>query len=213
MWAFQEHMVWARLKSKKTRYIQEKTSCRNVPLTDLVAPKFISSVKELCGSDACVPKGFPSTALRKCEVDEKDCSYSVLRNSFVSLQKDVNVNTVPCDDLGYTGTYFTDVIEVTTFSEEFLCEDNWDRDKSQSLVYYTFDLPEIMTVYDEYYIVPILDLIGLVGGTLGMFIGFSFYGTISDIFSLTVSLITKTGRLSFAEYFTIYLVHKLIFLS
>ena len=197
MWAFQDHMVWASVKSKKTRYIQEKTNCRNVPLTDLVAPKFVSSVKELCGADACVPKGFPSTALRKCKVDDPDCSYSVLRNSFDSLKKDVNVNTVPCDDLGYTGTYITDVIETTIFSEEFLCEDNWDSEKSQFLVSYTFDLPETMTVHEEYYIVPIFDLIGLVGGTLGMFIGFSFYDTISDIIILTVSLITKTGKMSF----------------
>ena len=196
MWAEQEHSVWAKLKSKKTKYIQEKTGCRDVPLTDLVAPKFISSAKELCGAKACIPKGFPSSALRRCEDEELDCSYSVLRNSFVSLQRDVNVNTVPCDDFGYTGTYFTDVIESTIFTEEFLCEDNWDSNKSQSLVYYSFDLPETMTVDEEYYIVPIFDLIGLVGGTLGMFIEFSFYRTISHILSLTVSLILKTGNLS-----------------
>ena len=124
-------------------------------------------------------------------------------NSFITLQKDVNVNTVPCDDLGYTGTYITDVIETTIFTEEFLCEDNWNSNQSQSLVFYTFDLPETMTVDKEYYIVPILDLIGLVGGTLGMFTGFSFYHTIADILSLTVSLILKTGNLSFEEYLII----------
>ena len=174
-----------------------------MPLTDLVAPRFISSVKEVCGADACVPKGFPSTALRQCEVEELDCSYSVLRNSFVSLRKDVNVNIVPCDDLGYTGTYITDCIETTQFSPEFFCEDNFDGNKSHHLLFYTFDVPETMTLEEEYYTVPIFDLIGLVGGTLGMFTGFTFYGTISDILSLTVSLILKTGKLSFEEYLPI----------
>ena len=191
-----EFMVWARLKSKMTKYIHEKTSCSNAPLTDLVASKFISSVKELCGGDACIPKGFPNTALRKCEnIAELDCSYAVLRNAFISLQKDVNINPVPCNDQGYAGEYVTDVIGASGFSDEFIWEHNWYYNKSHFFLYYTFDVPETMTLREEYYSVPLLDLIGLVGGTLGMFIGFSFYGTISDILSLTVSLVLKTGKL------------------
>ena len=67
-----------------------------------------------------------------------------------------------------------------------------------------------MTLEEEYYTVPIFDLIGLVGGTLGMFTGFSFYGTISDILSLTVSLILKTRKLSFEEYLTFTLIDCLV---
>ena len=187
-----EFMVSARLKSKMTKYIQEKTNCNNEPLTDLVAPKFISSVKELCGRDACVPKGFPNTALRKCEnIAELDCSYAVLRNAFVSLQKD----SLPCNDQGYAGTYVTDIIDMSHFSDDFLWEHNWYNNKSHFFVHYSFDVPETMTLREEYYTVPLLDLIGLVGGTLGMFIGFSFYGSISDILSFTESLVMKTGKL------------------
>ena len=161
----------------------------------MVGPKFISSLKELCGADACIPKGFPSTALRKCQnIEELDCSYAVLRNSYVSLQREEN--TLPCDDLGYTGTYITDILETSVFSDEFLWEDNWYDNKSHFLVYYTFDAPETMTLIEEYYTVPLLDLIGLVGGTLGMFIGFSFYGSFSDLLSLTESLVLKTGKLN-----------------
>ena len=193
-------MVWARLKPKLTKYIQEKSTCREMSLTDLVAPKFISSLKEVCGADACVPKGFPSSALRKCEsVKELDCSYAVLRNSFIQLQKDVNVNTLPCEDVGYTGTYVSDAFETSVFSDEFLWEDNWYSNKSHFFVYYTFDLPETMTVDEEYYTVATFDLIGLIGGTLGMFIGFSFYGTLTDIVSLVESLTMQTGKLRFGK--------------
>ena len=187
-----EFMVWAKLKSKMTKYIQGKTKCSYEPLTDLVAPKFISSVKELCGADACVPKGFPNTELRKCEnIAELDCSYAILRNAFVSLQKD----SVPCNDQGYAGTYITDIVGASGFSDDFLWVHNWYSNKSHFFVHYSFDVPETMTLREEFYTVPLLDLIGLVGGTLGMFIGFSFYGSISDIFRLTESLVMKTGKL------------------
>ena len=43
---------------------------------------------------------------------------------------------------------------------------------------YTFDSPQTMTVQKENYIVTFTDLIGIVGGTLGMFIGFIFYDNI-----------------------------------
>ena len=191
-----EFMSLAFLKPKMTKYIQEKTSCSNVPLTDLVAPKFISSVKELCGADACVPKGFPNTGLRKCKNDaELDCSYAVLRNAFISIQKDPNVNSAPCNDQGYTGMYKTDILSTSDFSAEFFDNHNRYDNKSHFLVYYIFDFPESMTLVEEYYIVPLLDLIGLVGGTLGMFINFSFYGTLSDILGLAELLILKTGKL------------------
>ena len=43
---------------------------------------------------------------------------------------------------------------------------------------YTFDSPQTMTVKVEKYIVTFVDLVGIVGGTLGMFIGFEFYNNI-----------------------------------
>ena len=43
---------------------------------------------------------------------------------------------------------------------------------------YTFDSPQTMTVQVENYIVTFFDLIGIVGGTLGMFISFAFYDNI-----------------------------------
>ena len=78
---------------------------------------------------------------------------------------------------------------------EFLFQDNYYKNKSHFLVFYTFNLPETMTLIEEYYTVSTFDLIGLVGGTLGIFIGFSFYGTLSDILSLVASLLLKTGKL------------------
>ena len=43
---------------------------------------------------------------------------------------------------------------------------------------YMFDSPQTMTVEVENYIVTFFDLMGIVGGTLGLFIGFAFYDNI-----------------------------------
>ena len=50
------------------------------------------------------------------------------------------------------------------------------------LIYY-FGNPEYTKVYKEYVIMTEMNLIGNVGGTLGMFIGFSFSGVIALIIS------------------------------
>ena len=50
-------------------------------------------------------------------------------------------------------------------------------------VYFAYSIapPKTVVVHQEYLIYDTIGLIGSVGGTLGMFIGFSFSGTISQI--------------------------------
>ena len=50
------------------------------------------------------------------------------------------------------------------------------------LIYY-FGNPQYTKVFDEFIIMNALGLLGNVGGTLGMFIGFSFSGVIAMIIS------------------------------
>ena len=50
------------------------------------------------------------------------------------------------------------------------------------LIYY-FGSPEYTKVFEEYLIMNEMGLIGNVGGTLGMFIGFSFTGVIAFVIS------------------------------
>ena len=46
---------------------------------------------------------------------------------------------------------------------------------------YEIDPPERLTVYQEYVVYDAIGIIGSVGGTLGLFIGFSFSGLISRL--------------------------------
>ena len=61
--------------------------------------------------------------------------------------------------------------------------DSWDREPNDSIftLYIRFAPPLATTVYEEYLIYDIFGMIGSVGGTLGIFIGFSFSGMLSFI--------------------------------
>ena len=53
---------------------------------------------------------------------------------------------------------------------------------------YQFAYPEVLTKYEEHLIYDLIGMIGSVGGTLGMFIGFSFSNTISLSLNFLVKL-------------------------
>ena len=56
---------------------------------------------------------------------------------------------------------------------------------------YGFDLPESMTVREEYYTMPTLEMIGSVGGTLGMLIEFTIFGTVFEVVKMLFKLLKK----------------------
>ena len=51
----------------------------------------------------------------------------------------------------------------------------------------------IRTVHDEVYILDDIGLLGSLGGSLGLFIGFSFYGYIANIIDALANIIFKTN--------------------
>ena len=71
-------------------------------------------------------------------------------------------------------------------SDRYPEKDGSDKTNFYKLVY-TF-INKNMYVSEEYFIYDVRDVIGSVGGTLGMFIGFSFTGVISWMFSTILKL-------------------------
>ena len=51
----------------------------------------------------------------------------------------------------------------------------------------------VRTVHDEVYILDDIGLLGSLGGSLGLFIGFSFYGYIANIIDTLTNIIFKTN--------------------
>ena len=68
--------------------------------------------------------------------------------------------------------------------------DYWDPKSDSETPNTTFAItirfahPATLKVFEEYLIYDIIGLVGSVGGTLGMFIGFSFIDIVSRVFSL-----------------------------
>ena len=185
LWGFVE------LGGKLTKYIKEKSGCREESSWKLIQPSFVSSVNEKCGTGACVPKGFPfsNMDLRTCDnFNEYDCPSRVLKKL---LKTDQNANTVPCTKLEYHGSKKIYWIEGFRAISEELFWDNYHIGKGNYLIQFNFKQPEIMALSEEYYVVQTLDLIGIVGGTLGLFVEFTFYHLFSFFLNVIQPLASK----------------------
>ena len=78
----------------------------------------------------------------------------------------------PCSILEYSGKL--DYLEL-----------KYDNPKNTMIVYLRFQSPEVLTIYEEYLIYDFNGMLGSIGGTLGMFVGFSF----SSIIELLINFI------------------------
>ena len=86
-----------------------------------------------------------------------------------------------CSTLGYSG-------EVTTQRPVW-----WNMNFTFA---YGFFSSDSTTVYNEYLIYDAITMIGSVGGTLGMCIGFSFSGVISNLINIFVKCQLESGNTS-----------------
>ena len=174
-WMDYDCLTYAYLKPKITKYIKDKSGCRDNSIWEIIGPEFSTSVKEACGDRGCTPNALPNKTLGYCKNwKDYDCSMAQLSKTLVKHAK-----TVPCEKLEYSGQYITQLLSSEASSNRLF------------IVMFSFKSPYTMTLNEEYYIVPTLDLIGIIGGTLGMFIGFSFYGTYSDIIDIIQFLASK----------------------
>ena len=64
-------------------------------------------------------------------------------------------------------------------------------DKREIYFAYNFAPPKTETLHEEYLIYDAIGLIGSVGGTLGMLIGFSFINVITEVLNYSKQLLEK----------------------
>ena len=181
----------ASLKPTMTKYIKEKSDCRDESIWKIIEPAFSSSVVEACGNKGCTPNALPNTTLGYCRNwQDFDCSMAQLRKT---MANDKRSKKVPCEKLDYAG-----YDRSNTFSPaDDVGHPIFGGGTSSSRIFvagFFFQSPYTMTLNEEYYVVPTLDLVGIIGGTLGMFIGFSFYGSYSDMVDIIQFLASKINR-------------------
>ena len=183
------------LKTKKTKYIKEKTTCSEERLTleslgPVLGPDLALAVETNC---QCYPKEFPIELAKPgipfCQDFYKGtyCFKDVWRKFFRE-----NSKLKPCTKFEYEGNFRLRLLARSTVADKSILQGGSNiANKTKYMIEYKFQQPEMLLLTEEYYIVPSLDLIGLIGGTLGMFVGFSFYGTFADVLNLALYIAKK----------------------
>lgn len=191
------HQATVLFKPKKMQYSKEiRTGCGDKSVWELSAEVFLNEVYDYC-PDPCTPMLLPNVEMVPCFNHSNFmvmCCFDIF--FYKALPKVLETYTQPCSTLEYEGKIleqskikeFEQIVEWT--------EDIWNSHLNYDTVYpdwatkweknptvifsYRFDNPEMMTVYGEFIVVTFDDLIGIIGGTLSMFIGFAFYDFILD---------------------------------
>ena len=125
----------------------------------------------------CLPLSLPHKAsndIASCETNEdKKCAIDEIIFPMFNHINEKELCPKSCSILQYSGK---------VLDEQKL--DPKSSDKAVMNIWYKFKLPESVPVYEEYLIYDAIGMIGAVGGTLGMFIGFSFNNLIYYVINL-----------------------------
>ena len=150
-------------KLKKRSYLKEKWNCRDESFYQCFEKLYASADFSHCPRK-CTHSTFGGSMLPDCQtINESVCANNIgyfMRHDIPSCSM-----KKPCNFY------------------EFTAKGKWE-DASQNsthriMLAYEFFTNEKTQVYEEYLIYDTVALVGAIGGTLGMFIGFSFSNTLS----------------------------------
>ena len=172
------HIAYINLKPVEYVYLEQEGHCSSKTfieqwLPHLLAANFSSgkcpSPKRCSPFSYFVSNDIPSCGWGNDNAKSRGCANKALYNSYKTFRKKVG-HKRPCHVLEYLGR--------TTFEK-----------KSYAEKYFVFKMefspPNMITYYQERLVFDFIGMLGSIGGTLGMFIGFSFSGVISVLLTFT----------------------------
>ena len=202
-----------KIKPKMVKYVKDiGDKCEEKNYWSLVEESFVPKVKEMCPT-LCTAFILPNNSITDiCKTQsEVGCASSI----YMEAMKDVKMSyNGPCTTMEYDVTGITEeerreeeIKLIDGFPElvgppsmsnpmGFKIPKDWNG-KPTVMVSYTFDKPEKMTVRREYLVVDFEKLIGLVGGTMGLFLGFAFTDTALLLIDLINAMIIKIYAMVF----------------
>lgn len=161
--------VQVSLTSEEFHYLEKKSNCSHESFYEIWGKVYLDLIKEKCNS-TCTSISLPMPNVSLCNQSyEWYCAHELRLGSFRNFLKSGKFNG-PCTKLQYSGK-----------------QDNFNpiQNKRSSHFSYKFNTPELTTRHEEYYIYDFAGMIGSVGGSLGLCIGFSF----SNIFNWLIGKI------------------------
>ena len=158
---------WLRIHPEKYIYNTVNGECRDKPYNDLTVERMFERLNKTC-RNPCLPQNYwvcneeMESLIPPCENPNPEKSKEILcfedtLNWVKGQRKDIPIK--PCTKLNYR-------LEETRLKHA--------HNKNQLRFEYFFSKPEMVTVREEYIIYDGVALVSIIGGTLGIFIGFSF---------------------------------------
>ena len=168
---------------EKYHHLKMLSKCHEEPFYDCIATELDKFDFEGLCDKKCIPKLFrfgKNYTTPFCQNQMEDnCANGIIKkmvqnnqiNNNNTTQKFKSTCKKACNILQYSGNFMSNI-------SPFRTRDN----KSQYQFYYEFANSENRcNIFQEYLIYDTMGMIGSVGGTLGMFIGFSMTGVISSL--------------------------------
>ena len=157
----------------------KRSSCREEPFIKSVFQDFSKRNIGEC-SKKCNPMEIGSVYhdmidkdIPNCETEkDKECMDIYIKENIIK-----DMVTKPCLKFQFSG--------------KILNENFNDRNGNQVTLWYHFAPPGLMIVKEEYLIYDLISMIGSVGGTLGLCVGFSFFGLIDFLLASLKMFILK----------------------
>ena len=176
------------------KYLLEK-GCNDSTLWQAVEAKMSEEIKENCAT-VCTIIEFSSSELERCHTKkQRECSGVVMMDIMLSL---LESEFSPCATFKYSGIIldnsrikgFPPLVDYGWNQEEPIVhvDPQWSG-KPTAIMTYKFEKPENVKVYEEYIVASFVDIIGIVGGTLGLYIGFSFFDNTLSFFNYIISFV------------------------
>ena len=173
------HHAIMNFKAKKTQYLKTKhVGCNEKTQDEVLEEQFASDIVEKC-PNPCSPFLLPYESVPVCT--DSGFNYQCAVDVYNHVVSKSNYSGWPCSVLEYEGRVLDN--QMIPGAPRIHVWDTYDRDdvdiilpwnffhainpgNTSVMLSYKFDFPETMTVEVESYVVTIVDLIGIVGGTL-----------------------------------------------
>ena len=155
------------LKQEKYNYLSTNSNCSNESFYECLEGLLATKVEPF----TCSYVSLPSVPICKSN-DTKQAFFQAFLNLWVNVDKDGHCPKL-CSTLGYHNS-----------GEESYYAEKLFNNTKKNWMGFSYTISNLVTVHNEYLIYDEISVIGSVGGTLGMCIGFSFFGLMSNIINL-----------------------------
>ena len=168
------------LKQVKYIHLESKAKCRVEPFYEVYERLLLKTCFSKC-PNRCTTTSLASgtNEIPLCLKKEENICARKVQSEVWHLLANSEEYSKACSTIDYTGRIIYENQEEKDYNIK-----KYNKNIYTMELEYVFSSPEVVTVNEEYLIYDLMSMIGSIGGSLGLCIGFSFSGLISSIISI-----------------------------